>query len=357
MPSKKLQSIQYLRAIAALMVAYFHLCPQIEAYTSSLTGPAWLGVAQFPAGVDIFFVISGFIMVATSQRLGPRTFLLRRLIRIIPLYWIATLGLVGAALLFPALFKETNPNLLDTARSLLFIAFHNAAQQGKMLPMLVPGWTLNLEMCFYAVFTVTLFASIRPYQIWIVGVLFLALLLIGLHVSNQDSLLWFYTQPRIFEFWIGMVIGRISITNKMRAPVPLAYGLLALGVVLTVTALPQALQNPISFMIGPALCAIGAVCAERSGAMPNLPFLELLGDASYSIYLTHVFTFGVTRTLWRFVHAGTSTAAVIGFAVFSLVSVVAVALLSYRFIETPTLKWLQNALELGRPARAVAVAP
>jgi exopolysaccharide production protein ExoZ len=353
-PSKKLQSIQYLRAIAALMVAYFHLCSQIESYAPALTGPAWLGVAQFPAGVDIFFVISGFIMVVTSQKLTAEIFLWRRLIRIIPLYWITTLALVIVALFMPGLFKETRPTLLDTVRSLLFIGFHNAAQQGKVVPLLVPGWTLNLEMCFYAVFTVTLFAAIRRWQLWIVGILFLALLLIGPTVSDHDSVVLFYTQPRIFEFFIGMAIGRLSLADKLRAPVPVAYGLCALGFVLTLTVPRYLPDYPITFMVGPALCVVGAVCAERRGGMPNLPFLELLGDASYSIYLTHIFTHGVTRTIWGALPVGSSAAAVIGFAVFSMCSVVAVALLSYRFIETPTLKWLQGVGARHRPARSIA---
>jgi len=96
-PSQKLQSVQYLRAIAALMVAYLHLAGQIPAYSQLLTGPSWIGVTDFGFGVDIFFVIRGFIMVATSQRLGPRAFLWRRLIRVIPLYWITTMTLVAAA--------------------------------------------------------------------------------------------------------------------------------------------------------------------------------------------------------------------------------------------------------------------
>ena len=107
MPPQKLQSVQYLRAIAALMVAYLHLPEQIAAYSPLLTGPSWIGVTNFGFGVDIFFVISGFIMVATSQRLGPITFLWRRLIRIVPLYWIATMALVGAAL-FDAIVIQGN---------------------------------------------------------------------------------------------------------------------------------------------------------------------------------------------------------------------------------------------------------
>jgi len=356
-PSKKLQSIQYLRAIAALMVAYFHLCLQVETYTASLTGPSWLGVTHFTAGVDIFFIISGFIMVATSQKLGPAAFLWRRLIRIVPLYWIATLVLVAAALLMPSAFKETSPNLTDTVKSLLFIAFHNAAQHGQVLPLLVPGWTLNLEMCFYAVFTLTLVATVRPYQIWIVAAVFSAVMLMGAVLWSGSAVFSFYAQPRIFEFWIGMVIGRVYIANRMAAPVFMAYGLLAIGLILTVTPLAYRSGSEIALMVGPALCVVGAICAERGGAMPDLPFLELLGDASYSIYLTHIFTLGVTRTVWRSLHSGASSAAIFGFAVFSMVAVVAVALLSYRYIEKPTLKWLLSLLERHRMLRSGAVGP
>lgn len=336
------------------MVVYFHLPGQIEAFTPLLMGPSWLGVPRFGAGVDIFFVISGFIMVATSQRLGPKTFLFRRLMRIIPLYWIATLVLVGAALLTPSLFKETRPDFFDTVKSLLFIAFHNAAQQGKILPLLVPGWTLNLEMCFYIVFTMTLFAPIRPYQIWIVGLLFLSLLVVGLNLPNTDSLLWFYTQPRIFEFWIGMLIARVFTSRFRLVPVPMAYALIVFGLLLCVTPLPTMLDNAATCMLGAALCVIGGICAERCGAMPYVAFFVLLGDASYSIYLTHIFTLGVTRTIWLWVPMGSSFAAGIGFALFSIVSVVSVALLSYRYIEKPTLRWLQNASARPQTSRTIA---
>jgi len=354
-PSQKLQSVQYLRAIAALMVAYLHLCEQIGSYSTLLTGPSWIGVPRFDFGVDIFFVISGFIMVATSQRLGPRAFLWRRLIRIVPLYWIATLALVAAALLMPSLFKETDPNFLDAARSLLFIAFHNAAQHGQVFPLLVPGWTLNLEMCFYATFTITLFAWIRPYQIWVTGILFSIVLVVGLNLPNHDTLLSFYSQPRIFEFWIGMVIARVFVGTSTSMPATVAYALIALGFVLRLPPLPNVLVNTATYIAGPALCVIGAIYAERRGAMPNLPFLELLGDASYSIYLTHIFTDGVARTIWHRLPVGTGPAAGIAFAVFSTVSVIGVALLSYRYIEKPTLRWLLNVSARRKSLQAMAV--
>ena len=355
MPSQKLQSIQYLRAIAALMVAYLHLRGQIAAYAPVLTGPSWIGVDSFVFGVDIFFVISGFIMVATSQRLGPVAFLWRRLIRIVPLYWIATMTLVAAALLMPSLFRETSPNFLDTARSLFFIPFHNATQHDMVVPLLVPGWTLNLEMWFYAIFTITLFAWIRPYQIWVIGILFSSVILIGLNLSGHDSLLAFYSQPLIFDFWIGMLIARVLSTTSKSMPVTMAYALIALGFFLRLPPLPSVWANMAITILKPALCAIGAIYAERRGAMPDLPRLELLGDASYSIYLTHIFTEGATRTIWHSITVDTGDTAGIAFAIFSMVSVIAVALLSYRYIEKPIMKWLLNISTRRRSSHALVV--
>jgi exopolysaccharide production protein ExoZ len=353
--SQKLLSVQYLRAIAALMVAYLHLRGQIDAYAPLLTGPSWIGVNGFTFGVDIFFVISGFIMVASSKNLGPAAFLWRRLIRIVPLYWICTTALVAAALLMPSLFKETSPNFLDTVRSLFFVPFHNAAQHDQIVPLLVPGWTLNLEMCFYAIFTITLFAWLRPYQIWVTGIFFLIVLLVGLNLRRHDSLLAFYCQPLIFDFWIGMMIARVLSATSKSMPAALAYTLVALGFFLRMPTLPMAAVNTIIALLKPALCVVGAIYAERRGAMPKLPVLELLGDASYSIYLTHIFSEGVARTIWRWLPVNTGMAAAIAFALFSMVSVIAVALLSYRYIEKPITKWLVNVSAPSWTSHAVTV--
>jgi exopolysaccharide production protein ExoZ len=127
----QLKSIQILRAAAALGVLLDH-------------AGRWLDVAPIvdigAAGVDLFFVISGFIMVYTSERLfgqtgAPQRFLARRIIRIVPLYW--TLTAFAALVLF-----GFGPNTLG---SYLFIPTHRG-------PILTVGWTLNYEMMFYSLF-------------------------------------------------------------------------------------------------------------------------------------------------------------------------------------------------------------
>ena len=143
-------SIQHLRAIAALSVALFHACQwsQID-----------FGIGA--AGVDLFFVISGFVMwtVTAGREAAPLTFLRRRVIRVAPLYWIVTLALVAGALVFPQRFPEVEPRADHILLSLAFIQHMNPA--GQPFPILAPGWTLNYEAVFYLVFASTLILPVR----------------------------------------------------------------------------------------------------------------------------------------------------------------------------------------------------
>ena len=97
----RLFGIQYLRAIAALMVMYSHLPEQIPAYEGALRLRGFIDTDRLTSGVDVFFVISGFIMVVTGRNSSAGQFLARRIARIVPLYWIMTLLVVCAAVIAP----------------------------------------------------------------------------------------------------------------------------------------------------------------------------------------------------------------------------------------------------------------
>ena len=150
---RSLQGLQVLRAVAALGVVFHHLPIFLEGKLG-LTGvvpPLLLGAA----GVDLFFVISGFIMVYSSEPLfgrphAPRVFLLRRLSRIVPLYWAATSFLLGYLLLVGVAFVRVNLPWDVILTSYAFIPFPR--RDGLMMPVLNVGWTLNYEMFFYLVF-------------------------------------------------------------------------------------------------------------------------------------------------------------------------------------------------------------
>ena len=148
--------LQALRAIAAWLVVADHALIDVNhgELQNPATSVAW---AIGNVGVYIFFVISGFIMVHISwddfgRRGAAPNFLRRRIIRIVPLYWLATI----AALVFHRVSAThgAHAGWSELVRSLLFIPYRD--EDVGWAPILRQGWTLNYEMMFYAIFTVAL---------------------------------------------------------------------------------------------------------------------------------------------------------------------------------------------------------
>ena len=142
----EVKSIHYLRGLAALLVVFHHSIIQLAPVRDH-----YAHVEFGQAGVDIFFVISGFVIYLSNAkgRLGSGEFLKRRIIRIVPLYWLATLAVVAVAVVAPRFFATTTLTAQDVAQSLLFVPAYSAAFPGQIWPVLVPGWSLNYEMFFY----------------------------------------------------------------------------------------------------------------------------------------------------------------------------------------------------------------
>lgn len=118
--------VQYLRAIAALMEVWHHSIAQIPGIEKVL--PDSWGTS----GVDLFLVISGFIMAAVTfgKDVTPWDFLRRRLVRVVPMYWLVTLAMVGLALVAPGLFRTLRVDAETLAMSLLFVPHWSAAFPG-----------------------------------------------------------------------------------------------------------------------------------------------------------------------------------------------------------------------------------
>ena len=148
----QLVSIQYLRATAALLVVVFHCAVHLRRMELPADGLAWMA-----SGVDVFFVISGLIMwVTTAARpVGPGPFLLRRAARIVPLYWLLTSVMVAATLLVPNLRRTAQFDIAHVTASYLFVPWLHPGLQ-EVMPILVPGWTLNHEVVFYGLFGLSL---------------------------------------------------------------------------------------------------------------------------------------------------------------------------------------------------------
>jgi len=174
-PGGQIQSIQALRAIAALFVVGFHSTVLWHDKFNQNVTPWKNG----NSGVDLFFVISGFIMVLSSRKLlgradAWRRFMTLRLVRIVPLYWLATAAKLAAITALPALALHTNPTAWNTVASFLFVPSRDAI--GVIRPVIDVGWTLSYEMLFYIVFAAALFLFVEPLLIVAPAMLVLALM-------------------------------------------------------------------------------------------------------------------------------------------------------------------------------------
>lgn len=263
---KPLLSAQYLRALASIGVVAFH------------TGRATI-LGQ--AGVDVFFVISGFIMwMVTIKPIGPAQFMWHRVARVVPLYWVATL-------IMAVLRGSSAP---DAVESLLFWPHRDAG--GQVWPILVQGWTLNFEMFFYLVFAVILLIP-RRLQLLSLTLVLCSLSAIGLALRPQGAALHTYTSPLFLEFLAGVWLSELIRRGKFPS-FNVAFTMLVVGLIGFAISLRQPAPDLWRFVVwgGPSLLVVcGAISIELRRGMPTIAPLKLLGDGSYSIYLFHTFVF------------------------------------------------------------------
>lgn len=321
------RSVQALRAVAAFMIVVYHArgLVGLESVEQANLLPPWL-----TSGVDIFFVISGFVMTASTggKRLRADEFLLARLIRIVPLYWIALTTL----LVFIALGWAIHPwpPAGEIAKSYLFI-FYTDSRTGEMAPFLVPGWSLDYEMYFYLVFASLIWLTARPR---IVAIATFFLLSVAMRRFLPASAMVFrLTSPLPFEFVAGMAI---AAAREPLGRIPARWGLSAVLLGFVALAAHVALPRTLAFGAPAALIVAGAVVAEplfRGRA--SLPLVRV-GDASFSLYLCHGFTFALLRVL------GIGPSASLAWLVFGPAAAVATSFAVHHGIERPATDMLRR---------------
>ena len=327
---EKLEGLQALRALAALAVVVFHAGRYVA---GGLPEAAWRW-GEF--GVDVFFVVSGFVMmVAVPRGAGWREFARRRAIRILPMYWLATLSMAVLVLAAPQLFVAALVTPAHFVLSLLLVPHYSPAAPGEVVPLLVPGWTLSYELYFYLVFALFLRAGDGLRVAGATAVL-LALFLLG-RVLPPSAGSEFLGQPLVFEFAFGLAAGA-AWRRGWRCPPRLAWPLAALAAALLVATATPAWRVPTAGVAGLAMVwALTSVGMRgRIGAM-----LVALGDASYSLYLLHPFVVGAVWVAWQRIGM-TGTPGALGFTAVCLVSAAATGWLAWRLVEAPVTRSLRR---------------
>lgn len=347
--SSTFYGIQALRGVAACMVVCHH---GTQLWSINVDGrPHYWETGA--AGVDIFFIISGFVMAVSSMGKGSGPlaawdFLKRRLIRVVPLYWILT-----TLMLLKVVLVALHPNLghgLDhlsisvpyVIASYFFIPIRDS--HGSILPLLEVGWTLFFEMFFYLWFTLALALRISIVRLLTPALLTLAA--IGCLYKDSWPTITFLANPLLLEFlaglWLGWAIKRGFWINTHLSV------LLGIAGIVAFFALPapSALTRPVMWGIPAFLVILSSIMLEKRVGKSLPSGLLLVGDASYSLYLSHALTFTICYQILARLHILPSGIAhvqdEIVTALVCLIVSVPVSLLLYRFIENPLNKKLRK---------------
>jgi exopolysaccharide production protein ExoZ len=363
---ERLPAVQVLRGMAALLVVMVH------AVASALQPEAgfpeeWREFASRiidlgASGVDIFFVISGFVMalvIGANEELGAAKFLRDRLIRVVPYYWLATLLFLGVVTLGAR-------DYLDVQLLSSLTLLPPPGPGGYEAPLLLVGWSLAFELAFYSVVTAAVLIGTNAVRrLGLAMATVAALGVAGLVAVPDDNLLALWRNPLWLEFLLGMVV--YACWRKWPRPVRpfwavglFAAGLVGLGASLfgwyAIDEAPQGVfdlaQGSMRLMywgVPSALLVLGALwsrnLAEIAWSSPLRRLVLAMGDASYSLYLLHL---SLICLFEDFAPAGYLP----WFVVIPLlmVSSTALSLMAYRYIEAPMLRVLRRLLRW--PARS-----
>jgi len=283
---KRLESIQILRGIAALLVVAQHTL--FKCYQYNFIESQNYNILGF--GVDLFFIISGFVMCHSTEgkKVSFSVFLKKRVVRILPLYWFLTTLALVIWLINPALVNSSGGKT-DIISSFMLIP-----TSGKFL--LQNGWTLSYEILFYAIYSLSILISYTTRNA-VVSLVIAVLVLSGLCMKS-NIYIDFITNTLLLEFCFGIFIYyayKIIINHKYRILISLVSVCIGLGVIFLQpkNAFYISTYNRY-FYVGIPTCFITLGFIVLWSWCKKIPSiircsLNFIGDSSYSLYLSHAF--------------------------------------------------------------------
>lgn len=304
-------------------------------------------------GVDLFFVISGFIMVYSSEAIfgtpgASGTFLRRRLLRIIPLYWAATAFQCYLYYRFGGP-PTSAPTLHNVIASLFFLPIPGQGEQ--VVPILMVGWTLNFEMLFYVVFALAV-TQLRMTAVVFTTAVLGSLVILGLVAGPH---LWIYlrplTNPLILEFLMGAWIA-VALRAGFVIKPGVAWLMIVAGLCLVYFSPSKGEQDlfRISTWGAGFALVVAAAALRRYEISPRNIFVQL-GEASYSMYLTHWFVLMTPPAIIVAIFKPPYHPVIYSMVI--VCAVITVAVVVHKFFELPVTSLLRHrAIARLTPARA-----
>ena len=352
--SRYIPELQYLRFLAAFLVLFGHVGLNLHE-RGTISDETYVRFDAYPwgSGVDVFFVISGFVifLVARDLRGGAGAalgFMRDRLVRIAPIYWFYTALMLLAMALFAGRVTNATIDPAHVLASLAFIPWPHP-DNGYLRPVLAQGWTLNYEMYFYLVVAATILLGVRRRGL-AASVLIIALLLVGQIRAEGEPGTYFLGYDIVLEFLYGIALCQLW-HRGVRVPgwctwPAIAASLILLGVMGTFTSLPRS----VAFGIPAALMVAAVTLTWHDPARRTMRTLGELGNASYSLYLSHPFVIaGILLVVDRLGIAAISESWPLLLALICIASV-AFSVVSYRLIERPMMTLFRRPGRLRSPA-------
>jgi peptidoglycan/LPS O-acetylase OafA/YrhL len=340
---ERIYSLQALRGVAVLGVVLFHMTAVEHKYSGGdILLPRWLDF--FQSGVDLFFIISGFVMVIVSrgrfQKLAEsKRFLFNRVSRIYPTYWLYYFLTLAVVLVQPGMVNSTHGS------SSLLMSFLLLPNDKVLLVMV--AWSMLFELWFYLVFAGVMCFRER----WLPGFLMGWAMLLVVFNSVQDwqdynPALKIMLHPYALEFIAGVALA-LLFYSRHSARIPLSM----IRIALVIALIPgigligyyrlfdeQGMLRMFSVSAVFGTLVFGLALLERRQHIRMPAFLVATGDMSYTVYLSHLLVLGVIGRIWQiFGTAPDSLLDNVVFSVLMMAAVVCYGWVGYRCFEKPVL--------------------
>ncbi|MBJ8873571.1 acyltransferase family protein [Citrobacter koseri] len=350
--SNKILSIQYLRGIAAMLVVLFH--------STTLIGPEWKTfMVNGSVGVDVFFIMSGFIIyyiTSNKSELAPKTFAIKRLLRIYPIFFIIWL-LVSCIYYADAKF-------INVIKSLFLIHVdYNANAPAFKFNLIGPAWTLTYEIYFYVIFCFAGYVSFKYRGLLSSLILLLLPILLQLYFNgsfmfssnakaefNADFLLApvvkVMSTTMLWEFVGGIFLAFLFINYrenivKINKIVRSCCCTILIVIFLYFTFYSGWMPQGMVGLFWPSMALVTAALMAEDMMPFEIKPLSFIGDISYSLYLVHWAIIKLTQTY--FPQIWNNQYGVFSLFVFLSVSVL-ISFIMYKKIEKPSIKIARKLL-------------
>lgn len=343
----KINNIQGLRGIAVLLVAFSHLLRIEEKYGGNSIIPEFVlfGVS----GVDLFFVISGFVMVTITREkfrkpMEALKFIYHRIVRIYPVYWFYSVLVLIVFLLQPSWVNSAQGNQVDIVSSFLLLP-------QNMAPLVNVGWSLVHEMYFYWFFFLMMLLISEPFLPLALAVWGGVLVFSHIIAEPNNVYLKLALHPLTLEFIGGCFVAIFYYNHEIKRnrKVLLAISVISFILLIAGHEATQIISDVyttawwwrvLTFGVPSLLIVHCFVQLEKEGyVFPK--WLIALGDASYSIYLSHVLVLSALGRIWHVFSSDGVMDNLIAIPVLAAL-MLGFGLLSYYMVEKPFMKFFRK---------------